>query len=108
MNILHENVEHTLFGTGKIIAQSDSTVTVCFSSRSDEKKFLYPQAFDRYLTLLNPERLPELEAELSVLRARSMEEHKKIEAARQAELLAWKKVNSGEKPKRPSRTRIKK
>lgn len=108
MNILHENVRHTIFGKGEIIAQSDSTVTIRFLDRNDEKKFLYPQAFDQFLTLSNPELLPELESELSVLRVHAMEEQKRIEAAKQAERLAWKTINPGRKSKGPSRARVKK
>lgn len=111
LNLLHETVNHTVFGNGEIVAQSDSIVTVCFhndNNNKTEKKFLYPQAFDRYLTLSNPDLLPRLESELSVIRIQTMNEQKRIEEAQYAERIALEKVRTEGKPKRPLRTRAKK
>jgi hypothetical protein len=108
VNILHENVKHAVFGGGEIIAQSDSMVTVRFQDSNNEKKFLYPQAFDQYLKLTNPVLLPELESELRVLRIEASERQKKFEEMQQAERLAWKKINSATKTRKTTRTRTKK
>ena len=108
LNLLHETVNHLAFGNGEIVAQSDSIVTVCFEANSTEKKFLYPQAFDRYLTLLNPDLLPRMESELSVFRIQAMNAQKRTEEARYAERIALEKIRSEGRPKRPPRTRAKK
>lgn len=54
MKFKNEEVEHKIFGTGKIIKTSDSYVEIEFPVGI--KKFLFPDAFAKHLTLLNKEK----------------------------------------------------
>lgn len=47
MNLVGQAIKHNAFGNGIITDFSENTVTVCFSQ--GDKKFLYPDAFARFL-----------------------------------------------------------
>lgn len=49
MNLIDKKVTHKVFGEGNIINQSDSSVEVRFAA--ENKKFLYPDAFAKFLIL---------------------------------------------------------
>lgn len=53
MNIVNEQVEHSLFGQGKVISQEDGCLSIQFSEQYGIKQFLYPDAFEKYLKLCN-------------------------------------------------------
>ena len=52
MDIKDQKVTHKTFGTGIVTMQTDSLVTISFDA--GEKKFQYPTAFNRFLTLCDP------------------------------------------------------
>lgn len=103
MNLLHEKVRHAVFGSGEIIAQSDTMITVRFHADQSKRKFLYPQAFDQYLALSNPAFLPALEQELDVLHAQAMAQKQMLEAQKKAEQMAWKAANPGPRGRKTTR-----
>lgn len=49
MQLIGQTVCHTAFGTGVVTDQNDSVLTVSFHGQP--KKFLYPDAFEKFLTL---------------------------------------------------------
>lgn len=51
MNILGQAVKHKKYGKGVITELSENKITVCFAK--SEKLFLFPEAFEQYLTLKN-------------------------------------------------------
>ena len=53
MNLVNEEITHKVFGEGNIVEHEESIITVDFNK--DIKKFVYPDAFDEFLTLNNPE-----------------------------------------------------
>ncbi|WP_324823988.1 hypothetical protein [Sinanaerobacter sp. ZZT-01] len=52
MNLINKQVIHKSFGKGSVVKHSDSRIEVNF--KSGNKKFLFPDAFGRYLTLTDP------------------------------------------------------
>ena len=51
MNLINEQVTHNSFGKGNVVSNTESHIEVHFSSGN--KKFIFPDAFGTYLTLLN-------------------------------------------------------
>ena len=72
MQLIGQPIKHGTFGKGIVTGWNDTTITICFSS--GEKKFLYPDAFSKFLYLKNDAMQREIQALL----------HKR-EAAREAE-----------------------
>lgn len=80
MNLINEKVTHGVFGQGNIIEQNETVVTADFNG--DIKKFVYPEAFGKFITL-NDEKaataLREVIAENELIQ-------REIELKREAEL----------------------
>ncbi|MEA4847542.1 MAG: hypothetical protein VB106_09960 [Clostridiaceae bacterium] len=53
MNIVNEQVKHILYGDGKVICQETDYLSVQFSEQYGIKKFLYPDAFEKFLKMYN-------------------------------------------------------
>lgn len=53
MNLINEKVTHTAFGKGTIIDHTDSFITIDFDD--DVKKFVYPDAFSKFIKLSDEE-----------------------------------------------------
>lgn len=51
MQLIGQAVKHSAFGKGVVTGRDDGTITICFPA--GEKKFLYPDAFSKFLTLKN-------------------------------------------------------
>lgn len=49
MNLVNEEITHKTFGEGSIVEQDESIVTVDF--KDDTKKFVYPDAFGKFIML---------------------------------------------------------
>lgn len=49
MNLINEGITHKVFGEGQIVDQDASFVTIDFTE--DTKKFVYPDAFQEFITL---------------------------------------------------------
>jgi len=84
VNLLNKKVKHLSFGIGTIIDQGDSYIEVSFSD--DNKKFIYPDAFDKFLKL-EDEALQgiideQINAERKAERARLLETEAKLQAER--------------------------
>lgn len=74
MNIIGKEVIHKKWGCGTIIGLDGNTLVVHFESK--DTKFIYPDAFKQYLTLVDPDAAAQIDAELA-----KAEEHKKTEFA---------------------------
>ncbi len=55
MNLQNKSVRHIKFGVGKILSYSDCSVEVEFSEEIGVKAFVYPSAFESFLTFAKPE-----------------------------------------------------
>lgn len=82
MNLINEKITHTVFGKGTIIDHTDSFITIDFDD--DIKKFVYPDAFSKFLTL-NDENLAESLDEVLSVRKKEQEALAKQRAEEKAE-----------------------
>ena len=67
MNVTNKQVHHRRFGDGVVTGQTISAVTVLFSEEYGEKKFLYPSAFESFLSLSSPSAQEKMDAELQAI-----------------------------------------
>lgn len=51
VNLINEEITHKVFGEGNIVDHEDSIITIDFNE--DIKKFVYPDAFEKFITLNN-------------------------------------------------------
>ena len=51
MNIVNKQIKHILYGEGQIINQEANVLSIQFSEQYGTKKFIYPDAFEKYLKL---------------------------------------------------------
>ena len=88
MELVNLKIEHTFFGEGKVVSQEADILTVEFSGKYGVKKFIYPDAFEKYLKLYDPAAvgyvIEELHKKLALLEAEEMQ--KRQEAEKQLEL----------------------
>jgi len=71
MNVTNKKVHHRQFGDGVVTGQTISTVTVQFSEEYGVKKFLYPSAFESFLTMDSLDLKEKMDIELREIRERS-------------------------------------
>lgn len=101
MNIVNENVNHSVFGTGTITELKDNKISVQFQESFGTKVFLYPDAFESFLKVSNPIVEQEILHELKIKQQR--EEVLKEKKCKEQELR-----EKMEKLNPPKKTRIKK
>lgn len=63
MNLINEQITHKVFGKGIIVDHNDSFITVDFDK--DVKKFVYPDAFSKFIKLSDEELAKSLDKVLS-------------------------------------------
>lgn len=83
MNLINEEITHTVFGEGSIVDHEGSIVTIDFNE--DIKKFVYPDAFNNFITLNDQKTAKSL---------------KKVLLKRQVEQDALDKIRQEEKKRR--------
>lgn len=85
LNLINEGITHNVFGEGSVIEQEDSIITIAFED--DTKKFVYPDAFEHFITLNDPSTAKSLEKMITKkeLQEAALEE-KREEERRQQEL----------------------
>jgi DNA-binding transcriptional regulator GbsR (MarR family) len=67
MDFKGEKVIHRQFGIGEVVGKDEKTITVRFEQ--GDKQFLYPAAFDGFLTFTDAAQKAAVEAELSEIQA---------------------------------------
>ncbi|EQB87230.1 hypothetical protein J2Z44_003526 [Clostridium punense] len=102
MNIVNENVNHSVFGTGTIIELKDNKISVQFQESFGTKVFLYPDAFESFLKVSNPIVEQEILQELKVKQQR--EEVLKEKQRKEQELREKMEKLNPPKKKRVKRT----
>src|SRR5699024_9926202 len=99
MNLLKEKVTHRVFGKGQIVSQDESIITIDFEN--DSKRFVYPDAFGKFIILKNQDVADSLNEVISekqeqeALIAKEEEERKQKIALEQErkQLLADRKIH---------------
>jgi len=113
MDLINELVEHSVFGTGKVIGQDDKQITIQFPEVKGGKCFVYPDAFEKYLTMCNPSLAEKVLADLTAKTKQIEEQERKEQEAEQIVLInlaeAAQKIKNTpittQKIKRPLKTK---
>lgn len=85
MNLINEEITHKVFGDGSIIDQDESFITVDFNE--EVKKFVYPDAFEKFIKLKNEDTAKSLQKIVEQRMAEKEELEKKKAAEREQQLL---------------------
>ena len=64
MNLINEKAIHAKFGSGTIKSNEAGIIRIQFGEEFGEKAFIYPAAFEGFLTLDDPASAKELQAEM--------------------------------------------
>lgn len=83
MNLINKKVTHKLFGTGNIVKQSDSFVEIHF--KTENKKFVFPDAFEKHLKMHDENAADTLEKVIEEKELERKEEELKRQEALQQE-----------------------
>lgn len=81
MQLIGQPIKHGTFGKGVVTGWNDTTITICFSA--GEKKFLYPDAFSRFLHLKDDAMQREIQTLLRKREAAREAERQAIQESRQ-------------------------
>lgn len=87
MNLINEKVTHKRFGTGIVVKQNDSRIEIHFAS--ENKKFIFPDAFEKHLVLHNQNVANSLEKILQKKELERLEEERKKEEERRLQRKRW-------------------
>lgn len=55
MDLLQKHVTHNTFGDGTIIEKADNIITVKFGGEIGSKQFIYPEGFEHFLVIQDPD-----------------------------------------------------
>jgi hypothetical protein len=109
MNLVKEKIRHTLFGDGKVISQEAEILSIQFSEQYGIKKFVYPDAFEKYLKLYNHEieisvlkNLHDKTARIEAEELRKKQENEDAARSRELERIEL----AAHKKKAPSRSKV--
>ncbi|MDR3294949.1 MAG: hypothetical protein LBT26_03825 [Clostridiales Family XIII bacterium] len=80
MDLIREKIQHRQYGSGVIVTQTQSTVTVRFAARHGEKRFKHPSAFESFLTLCDPLLQERMDGDLRQMHEQQEAERKQQEA----------------------------
>ena len=105
MDLTNELVEHPVFGTGRVIIQDKQRINIQFSRETAIKRFIYPDAFEQFLSMYNPVAAQMVLADLAAKKERIEEQQRKEQEAEQKAredfALAASKIKLSLKTKQP-------
>lgn len=90
MDLINLTVKHKVYGEGIIISHENSYITVRF--QQGEKKFIFPNSFDEYLTTENSTITEEIKQELENIKISEKEKKERL-----AELIQKKQIVTNDK-----------
>lgn len=84
MNLISEEITHKVFGEGNVVAQDGSIITIDFNN--DTKKFVYPDAFGKFITLTDKKAAKTLQKIISEreIKEQALEKKREEKRAQQA------------------------
>ncbi|MBY9081341.1 hypothetical protein KIH86_19900 [Paenibacillus sp. HN-1] len=104
MQLTGQEVTHIVYGTGRIVKQEEGRIEVLFTSSSENKTFVYPDAFERYLSMNDPFSQQRVLTDIEQVK-QEREERQRLEQQRAQEEAEKKKNESARKA--PSKRRKK-
>lgn len=105
MQLTGQEVTHIVLGTGRIVKQEESRIEVLFAGSSEQKTFVYPDVFERYLSMCNPDCQQSVLTDMQQVK-KEREERQQLLEQQRAEEEAEKK-NKESARKSPSKRRKK-
>ena len=114
MDLLQKQITHKTFGSGVIIEMTNNIITVCFTKEIGKKRFLYPDAFEHFLIMDDPDMKYTVAHDLEIKLKNNEEERllneklKQESALQRAKELAEEKAASKKKPTAKKTASIKK
>ncbi|WP_172253302.1 hypothetical protein [Saccharibacillus deserti] len=110
MNWTNEKVTHASFGAGKVTGNGEGKISVKFAEETGEKTFMYPEAFEHYLTMSDPSKQERMGVEVREKQEQIAEGKRVVEQERvdKIERLAAEKVAARKKPTRKKAASTKK
>lgn len=102
MELLKAQVEHKVFGVGKVSGLANGVLSVRFPDPHGEKKFMYPAAFAGHLTLCDPALAAGMEEVLAQHHLSLAQEQDRVD---RAERMARFRADSASKAKKPPRAK---
>ncbi len=85
VNVEGKNVKHSKYGEGVVAELTETTVVVDFGGAVGVKKFIYPTAFEQFLSLICAEEQQKLKEELRSSREAIAEDFRRREAESEAQ-----------------------
>lgn len=85
MLMTHAIVRHKKYGKGTVISQDDALIDIRFEGSSRAISFVYPDAFDSYLSLEDAELSAAIAQELEAQRQQLLAEREEQQLSRKAE-----------------------
>jgi hypothetical protein len=108
VNIINEQIEHILYGDGKVIRQEANILFMQFAEQYGVKKFIYPDAFEKYLKLNNSDIeigvLEELHDKQTQIEAEELQKKQEYEDAIKSNALEKLKLAKSKKKTSKSKT----
>src|SRR5699024_1768258 len=85
LNLINEEITHKTFGEGNIVDQDESFITIDFEEGT--KKFVYPDAFGKFITLKDRNTAKSLKKVISKIEMEQEELERKREEERKLQVL---------------------
>lgn len=82
MQLIGQKVEHASYGQGEIVSYEEQRVEVRFAEGEEPKKFLYPDAFEKFLSMTDKEYQQLVEKEVKQMHETRVEVKEEIERQR--------------------------
>ena len=82
MNLIGKKVKHSIFGEGVIISQTETRISVNFSTSATDKTFIFPLCFQSHLQLLDNTAVSEIKVKIE--EAERLEREKAYQEAAKA------------------------
>ncbi|GGF72426.1 hypothetical protein GCM10010912_16940 [Paenibacillus albidus] len=110
MNLTTKQVKHIRYGTGTVLSHTDGRLTITFADVTGTKSFMYPEAFEQYLSIADPLLHEEILLDLKLKAEQTAKEKIRQEQCRLEEIqrLAEEKLALQKKSRRkPSQSKKK-
>ncbi|CAM3994240.1 hypothetical protein [Saccharibacillus endophyticus] len=79
MQFIGQKVEHASYGQGQIVHQEDQRIEVKFASEAETRKFMYPDAFEKFLSMNDPKSKTQVEQDVQRMHEGRREEREETE-----------------------------
>ncbi|GAA0362767.1 hypothetical protein GCM10008932_14080 [Alkalibacterium iburiense] len=88
MDLTNQKITHKVFGEGHIVSHNDTILTVKFDN--DKKEFVYPDAFDSFISLKDPAVAQSMEKVVKQLKSEEEEQLREEKEERRQKLIIKK------------------